>query len=81
MHDPVWDPDHLRRILCLCCRRMLPEREKKKKLKVISKEPVSKEEIIDIKKARIWLNINNMDISYVDALDEYEKNGGIIIRQ
>ena len=29
VHDPVWDPDHLRRILCLCCRRMLPEREKK----------------------------------------------------
>lgn len=57
------------------------KREKKKKLKVITKEPVSKEEIIDIKKARIWLNINNMDIAYVNALEEYEKNGGIIIRQ
>lgn len=57
------------------------KREKKKKLKVITEEPVSKEEIINIKKARIWLNINNMDIAYVNALEEYEKNGGIIIRQ
>lgn len=58
------------------------KRKTKKNFKVITKTPVSKEETMDIGKQPIsWLTLENMDISYVYALEDYEKSGGIIIRQ
>lgn len=58
------------------------KRKTKKSFKVITKVPVSKEETMDIgKQARSWLTLRNMDISYVYALEDYEKSGGTIIRE